>query len=301
VVNRAVQTPGSLLVAGGTLLGAPLFASWWLFFLGVCAWLVVVGARVRDPRFVSQVLSGIDPSLRSLPAPAALHDPMLRTLAAQIRVARAHVSRVVSDAPDDVEETFHATVTQLDDLEGGAALLIRRADQIGRWLDTVDKNAIRAEIARLETMIARTSDLEARRAYLDAQRARGEQLRAIEEVTLDHERALAAVMRVAAALESLPAALVRLRLLGTQQREDVAGDLDEQLRKLRGELHHAEQTLLESTEDSRRQLEIPANATASSTTSTTSTSSTTSSTTSGASGAGGSTSGSSGDPEPSMA
>jgi hypothetical protein len=254
VVNRAVQTPGSLLVAGGTLLGAPLFASWWLFFLGLCAWVVVVSAKLRDPRFVSQVLSGVDPTLRALPAPAALHDPMLRTLAAQIRVARAHVSRVVADAPEGVEDTFHATVTQLDDLEGGAALLIRRADQIGRWLDTVDKNAIRAEVARLETMIARTSDLEARRAYLDAQRARGEQLRAIDEVTLDHERALAAAMRVAAALESLPAALVRLKLLGSQHREEVAADLDEQLRKLRTELQHAEQTLLESAADSRPEL-----------------------------------------------
>jgi hypothetical protein len=129
-----------------------------------------------------------------------------------------------------------------------------RSSATGRWLDTVDKNAIRAEVARLETMIARTSDLEARRAYLDAQRARGEQLQAIDEVTLDHERALAAAMRVAAALESLPAALVRLKLLGSQHREDVAADLDEQLRKLRTELQHAEQTLLESAADSRPEL-----------------------------------------------
>jgi hypothetical protein len=131
---------------------------------------------------------------------------------------------------------------RLQTLEGCAARLIERGEELYRYLKTVDRGTIEAEIRRLGDLARRTTGDEVRREYERALAAREEQLAAFEEVVRARDAVRASLVRLVASIEALPSRILRLRLLDAEAREDISSELDDELGRMDDDLAASERS-----------------------------------------------------------
>ncbi len=197
-------------------------------------------------------------NLGVMPDPDTLSDPDARTAVVRIIEARAAIQAVVDETPPDVVMQLTKTLATLDEMEGYAASLVRRAEDSTKYLSTVNLPALVNEVKSLATRAATAKDPGARASFDQAKDARMDEIRSLKELRANKERIYADLMRVVALMCSLPTKIVRLRALDAQAMEQLSGDITHDLQSIGEELQTSERVLQELVPKPRQREKVPA-------------------------------------------
>jgi hypothetical protein len=242
VLGRAATGALNLSVLGGAVIGAVALASWPIAALGGAAYAALIAADVSSPEFRRRVMLGrLRPA--QLPAPDTLRDPEVRSTAERIAAARRELDQVIKSTPARIQRNITTTLAAVDELESHAAQLAVRADELARYLATVDPAAARRDAQALTARAAHTADTDARASYSAAAETAHERATALDDIVTARERALAHLARVETAIKAVPSKLVRLRALDDQASDALTGDLGAELGRMNSDLTAFEQTL----------------------------------------------------------
>jgi len=243
VVARAVAGPVNLAVGAAGAIGGMLLHAWPLTALGGLAYLAMVAWDLVSPEFWSKVSAGevLPPS--RLPQPDEMKDPAVRSTVRELWIARNELARVIGEASPQVRGYVGIVISSLGQLESHAAELVGRADLLGRYLATVSPNLVETEVARLRAESVATDDPEARHQFEQALASRQEQLKALEDIKDAHDRVNGTLSKVVAALQALPAKVVRMQVMDAESLNAVSGDVNRELDTLNNEVSAFEETL----------------------------------------------------------
>jgi len=211
--------------------------------VGGLAYLAMVAWDLVSPEFWSKVSAGevLPPS--RLPQPDSVKDPAVRSTVRELWIARNELARVIGEASPQVRGYVGIIISSLGQLESHAAELVGRADLLGRYLSTVSPSLVETEVARLRAESVATDDPEARRQFEEALASRQEQLRALEDIKDAHDRVNGTLSKVVAALQALPAKVVRMQVMDAESLNAVSGDVNRELDTLNNEVSAFEETL----------------------------------------------------------
>jgi len=178
-----------------------------------------------------------------LPQPDDVQDPAVRSTVRELWVARNELARVVGGASLQVRGYVGMIVSSLGQLESQAGELVGRADLLGRYLATVSPALVETEVARLRAESVATDDPEARKQFEQALASRQEQLKALEDIKDARDRVSGTLSKVVAALQALPAKVVRMQVMDAESLTAVSGDVNRELDTLSNEVSAFEETL----------------------------------------------------------
>lgn len=244
VVLRSLTGGTNLAVLGSGMVATLLLGSWALLALGVVAYGALVAWDLTSPTFVRKVIAGDAAAPRALlPEPARLRDPVARRALQGIVAARGELATVLAATPDEVKGYLDAALASIGDLEERAGRLALRADELATYLAGVDLARLQSDVRRLTAEAERATDPDTRREYQSARQAREERLRAITDVASARDRIIARLESVAAALEGLPAKIVRMKALDAQAMDHLSGDIAGELSSFNSEIRSFEETL----------------------------------------------------------
>jgi phage shock protein A len=150
------------------------------------------------------------------------------------------------------------TLATLDEMDGYAASLVRRAEDSTKYLSTVNLPALVNEVKTLATRAATAKDPGARASFDQAKDARMDEIRSLKELRANKERIYADLMRVVALMCALPTKIVRLRALDAQAMEQLSGDITQDLQSIGEELQTSERVLRDLVPASRAREKVPA-------------------------------------------
>lgn len=242
VFGRAAAGPLNLSVLGGAVIGAVALASWPIAALGGAAYAALVASDVSNAEFRKRVLFGRTSPAR-LPNPDKINDPVVRAAVERIALARAELDKVVKSIPLRVRRNVTASLAAIDELEGHGAALALRADELSRYLATVDATAALREADTLAARARHTPDPAARANYEAAAHAAHERVTALNDIATARERTFAHLARIESAIKAVPSKLVRLRALDDQASDTLTGDVGTELERMNVDLRAFEQTL----------------------------------------------------------
>lgn len=241
VVGRAAAGPLNLGVLGAGVLGALALASWPIAALGGAAYAALVASDVSSAEFRRKVLFGKTPV--RLPKPEAVKDPETRAQLAAIAAARAEIEKAVRATPERIQRSIGTTRRSIDELEGHAAILVGRAEEVSAYLGSVDMAELEREAKGHDAKAVATGDAGARASYAAAADAAKERARTVRDLAAARERTLAHLARIAATMKSVPAKLVKLRTLDEQASDALTGDVGAELDRMNTDLRAFEDTL----------------------------------------------------------
>jgi len=228
-VNLAALAAGA--IGAAALHSIPIAALGGIAYAALVAW-DVVGER-----------GGAKPRVSSLPDPKGLADAQTRAAIETIRGARRELDKVLAETSPDVQAHLAMALVSVDELEGRAASLAARAEDIARYLATTDARAVQRDIDQLAQRVTQTRDAEARAQYETARAARAEHLHVLVELANAKERIGASLLSIAATTEALPAKVVRMRALDAQAMDALSGSVKDELDEMNGEMRTLEETL----------------------------------------------------------
>ncbi|HZI16435.1 MAG TPA: hypothetical protein VE153_39080 [Myxococcus sp.] len=246
VLARAAGGTLNLVVAGASAMGAAALQSWPVLALGGAAYAALVAWDLASPSFWREVLSGRkeDAAVAArLPDPESLKDMRVRDTVRAMVAARTQLERTLKESPEAVRSHLGLALSSLHELEERSARLVVRAEELARFMASVDLGAVREGIRLAAEQAVAARDGEARAQYESARAAREEQLAALVDIDAARERVLANLSRIAATWQGLPAKVMRLRALDAQATESMYGDLNEELGRMNGEIGAFEETL----------------------------------------------------------
>jgi hypothetical protein len=246
VILVAAAEPAALLVAGAAPVVAAVVGAWFPLLLGAHIYVVLVIRNLLRPAFWAAALANRGPP-RSLPDANHVFDPALRAMVCAIGAGRAEVCRVLADTPEHVRAELGFNPTYLDRLEQCASRLVTRADDLSRHIKTVRRESVFANVARLDRLMQNGASDDAKREYASARSLRREQLQALDDLTATYELMTATLSRIVATVEGLPPRLLRLRLLCTEARENLLGEVDDHLDRITGDLAASEDAFAGTT------------------------------------------------------
>jgi hypothetical protein len=242
IFGRAAAGPLNLSILGGAVIGAVALASWPIAALGGAAYAALVASDVSSAEFRKRVLFGRAAPAR-LPNPETIGDPAVRAAVERIALARAEVDKVVKATPRRVQRNVTAALAAIDELEGHSAALAVRADELSRYLASVDLMSAHDEAEALAARASQTLDPGARGSYEAAAHAATERVTALGDIATARERTLAHLARIESAIKAMPTKLVRLRALDDQASDALTGDVGAELERMNIDLRAFEQTL----------------------------------------------------------
>ena len=136
-----------------------------------------------------------------------------------------------------------SAATHLDTATAELAALVVRGDALARYLAVAERADAATDVAQLDGQAAAATDAAARRQYeLAAEAARG-RVKSLDEIKVAHERILANLTRLVAALRGVPTSLVQLQALDDQASDALTGDVGGELDRMNIELRAFEDTL----------------------------------------------------------
>jgi hypothetical protein len=245
VVARASANPINIGVGAAAATLAIGLGSAPLAALGVLAYGAMVAFDSFNPAFWKKVYGGKPSQLPTpkLPDPKKVTDPGTRAAIAQITASKAELDRVLRDTPVDVVSTLATTIASLGELEGHAARLVVRAEDIAEHLAKVDEEALRTDSALLAQRAKATRDDSARKGFEEAKAARDDELRTIGELRAAKDRIDANLSHLVAVLGGLPTKVVHMRTLDGQAVDQMSGDMNEELEAVGRELKTSEEVM----------------------------------------------------------
>lgn len=227
---------GVLAVSGGAaaVLHLPVvFALGGVAYAALVAWDLMGNQEPEAP----------PPPPPPLPTPESLADPACKEAVSALDAARAALADVSEQAGGDVLAHLAGPLAQVGDLERAAGGLLRRADELHRYLQAQSGDKVRRDLARDREMAAKARDPGTQEAYQKAAAAREDQLRALDELAGARDRALAHVRGIVATLEGLPSRIVQLKAKDAATMDAVGGDVSKDLDRLNSEVRLFEATL----------------------------------------------------------
>ncbi|MEJ7728058.1 MAG: hypothetical protein WKG00_02475 [Polyangiaceae bacterium] len=249
VLGRATTSVVNLGVAGAAAVGAAALHSWPVLALGGAAYAALVAWDMVTPEFWRKSRRGGTAS--PLPDPEKLGDPATREAVRAIRAAEAALEQVLAETPPEILKHLTVVLSTLRELEERAARLVHRAEAMAGYLRTADAGPVRADVERLADKARRARDEEARSQYESARAAREGQLLAISDIEDAQERIVANLSRIVATMESLPAQVVRMRVLDDQAMDALLGDMNHKLERVNGEIQSFEDALKNLVENTK--------------------------------------------------
>jgi hypothetical protein len=240
VVGKSVTSPLNLSVVGAAALGAVALSMWPLAALGGVAYAALVVSDVSNPEFRRRALGR---SGTALPNPKDLNDPELKQLVSKLIAARAEIATTVAETPERVRRNLTTTLRSLEELQGHAAILVVRANDLGAYLDRVDLTQARQESSELHYRASAAKDPGTAKEYELAASAATERLAALDDIETRRQRILADLARILATLRGVPPKIVRMRALDDSASDSLTGDFDRELDRMNTDLRAFEQTL----------------------------------------------------------
>jgi hypothetical protein len=240
VVGKSATSPLNLSVIGAAALGAVALSMWPLAALGGAAYAALVVSDVSNPEFRRRALGR---SGAALPNPKHLKDPELRELVGKLAAARKDIDTTVSETPQRVRRNLTTTLRSLEELQGHAAILILRANDLGIYLDRVDLTQAREEATELNRRADGARDHGTAKEYELAAKAAAERLAALDDIESGRQRIFADLARILATLRGVPPKIVRMRALDDRASDSLTGDFDRELDRMNTDLRAFEQTL----------------------------------------------------------
>jgi hypothetical protein len=235
-VARATIDPLNLGVAASAATLAIGFGSIAIGALGALAY----GAMVAYDAFVPGKAKR---EHDELPDPKTIADPETRHSITQIIAAKQEIARVLEDTPDDVRANLAETLASLHELDGFAARLVARAEDIAKHLRGVDLQALVTDVKVLNKRADSSSDAVAKKGFSDARAARMDELRSLKELKAAKDRIDAGLAHLVALLGSLPTKIVHMRALDAQALDKISGDLNSELDAVGRELKTSEEVM----------------------------------------------------------
>lgn len=242
VFGRAARGPLNLAVLGGAVAGALALGVWPLAALGGAAYAALVASDVINVNFRRRVLFGRGARVE-MPRVDTVADLQVRAAIEAIIAARGEVDVVVKALPERVQRNVTAALASIDELEGHGAALASRADELSRYLGSVDLIAANEEAEQLAARAAAATDPGARSDYQEAATAAQERLQALRDIATARDRTLAHLARIASAMRSVPTKLVRLRALDDEVSDQLTNSVGSELDRMNVDLRAFEQTL----------------------------------------------------------
>ncbi len=242
VMGRAAAGPLNLSVLGSAVIGGLALASWPIAAIGGVAYLALVASDVSNAEFRKRVLRGRGTPSR-LPRPAEVTDPAVRASVEAIVAARREIDAVVKTTPERVARNVRSAISSLDELETHSAALVLRAEELSKYLATIDVGAAHAEVDGMTTRARAATDPGIRNDYELAAGLAEERTQALADISTARERVLAHLARIVTTYKGVPAKLMRLRALDDQA-SDVLGDtVGAELERMNVDLRSFEETL----------------------------------------------------------
>jgi hypothetical protein len=230
----------NLAVAGSAAVGAAALHSLPILALGGVAYAALVAWDLASPAFWKNAMA---PEAARFPDPEKLLDTVLADVVRSLIAGRAKLAEVVAETPVEVKRHLGSVMTSMTEMEDGATRLVKRADDLSRYLATTDPAPIRREIDKLIDKARSARDDVAREQYESARQMREEQLRALDDIAGARERIMANLARMVATLEGLPPKLVRMRALDAQAMDALSGSMTDELDRINGDMKAFEETL----------------------------------------------------------
>ena len=230
----------NLVVAGAAAVGAAALHSVPVLALGGVAYAALVAWDLVTPAFWRKARA---PEAEKLPDPSDLTDQSLRELVRSLEAGRERLDQVLAETPDEVKGHLGGVMASMVEMETGAARLVKRAEELGRYLATTDRAPVEQEIRSLADKARAARDAETRAEYEGARATRQEQLRALDDIAAARERVIANLVRTVATLEGLPPKVVRMRALDAQAMDALSGSISDELEHINGDMKVFEETL----------------------------------------------------------
>lgn len=241
VLARSAMSTVNLAVAGSAAVGAVALHSAPILALGGVAYVALVAWDMVSPAFWKKATA---PEPAELPAPGKLADEALAEVVRSLVAGRARLAEVLDETPEEVKGHLGGVIRATGEMEESAGRLVKRADDLARYLGTADPLAVRREIEKLEAKARGARDAETRAQYEGARAIREEQLRALDDIGGARERAMANLARIVATLEGLTPKIVRMRALDAQAMDALSGTMEGELARIQGDMLAFEETLL---------------------------------------------------------
>lgn len=235
---RAATSRLNLGVVGAAATAAAALQSWPVVALGGAAYTAVVAW---------DFVSGKKDKAETIPGAATLHDASMQRFANAIGSANVERETVLRDTSDEVKANLALTLASAAELEARAGKLVRRGDELARYLATVNPHAVAKSVADLTQRVSQTPDAEARAHYESARIARVQHYEAIQELALAKERIEATLLSIAATLDGLAPKVVRMRTLDAAAMDALSGNLKSELDTMNVEIESFEEALASLT------------------------------------------------------
>jgi hypothetical protein len=237
VVARASANPINIGVGAAAATLAIGLGSAPLAALGILAYGAMVAFDTFNPSFWKKVYAQPQLETPRLPDPKTVMDPGTRASVAQIAAAKIELERVLKDTSQEVISVLSTTIASLRELEGHAARLVLRAEDISKHLAVVNEDALRADVAQLDKRAKATRDSSARTGFEEAKAARDDELRSAKD------RIDANLSHLVATLAGLPTKVVHMRTLDAQAADQMSGDMNAELEAMGHELKTSEEVM----------------------------------------------------------
>jgi hypothetical protein len=205
----------TLVVLTVALVSAALVASATPLVLGACLATALAGLELLRPRFWQRLAAERERALRTLPSTAEVLDPALRTQVSSLRQARYEARNALAGASPSLQRHLCTSLTtQLESLEGDAALLVREGELIATLLRSAPSpRSIEHELQELAARLDAVGDEALRFEWTRTAEVRRRELETLRRLEAERELVAATLARVTATLRWLPLQLAELDLL----------------------------------------------------------------------------------------
>lgn len=240
VLGRSVTNTVNLVVAGSAAVGAAALHSIPLLAIGGVAYAALVAWDLASPAFWKKSMAR-EPE--ALPDPEKALDPAVGELIRGLVSGQEKLGEVLAETPEEVKAHLGAVMVSMAEMQDGAGRLIKRAEDLTRYLATTNPETVQREIQKLAEKVNASKDASARAQYANARAQREEQLRALSDIDAARERLMANLTRMVATLEALPPKVVRMRALDAQAMDALSGTMNDELERINGDIKAFEETL----------------------------------------------------------
>lgn len=209
---RAAGRGMNLCCAGVVATAGLVFQSWTIFGVSIAGYAGMIILDLSRLGFWKRVLDDLRSRPALLPDPEVFTDPAARQLAHRVHQARAELARVI----DWPRAAFPARTTALlevvPDMEKRAIGLLRRLEDLSRYLADKNLRGLAGDVERLRKAAEGGASVPLRLAYQKAHFARREEVQALEEITAAKDLILARLETVVGTLEMFPCEVMRARV-----------------------------------------------------------------------------------------
>ncbi len=233
---KAATTVTNIVVAGTAGVAAVALHSWAIAAVGGAA----LAALTAWGIFGKKELEAAGPRLADA---SDFDDPHTRIALQSIKKARVEIDKVLGDTSAEVQAHLAMVVVSVGELEERASKLAVRAEDIAKYLATVDPAQLQKDVDALDLRAKAARDKEARAQYEAARSARAQHLATVNDLFAAKERIAASLLSIAATMDALPAKIVRMRALDAQAMDQLTGDVKDELDRMNVEIQSFEETL----------------------------------------------------------